>query len=177
MKEIALHGKYGDGKSALVSDEDFDRTKQYSWTLTKSGYVTRSYKSETKWIRQEMQRFILDVYDSNVFVDHINHNPLDNSRENIRLSDRRGNARNQRKVTHVRGNKPSSQFKGVSWNKERNRWAVRCYATIAVDGKEISKNILIGYFRDELEAAAAYDTAAIQYHGEFAYTNFPTSKE
>jgi hypothetical protein len=37
------------------------------------------------------------------------------------------------------------------------------------------KEIHLGYFRSEIEAAKAYDRAAIKYHGEFASLNFPQS--
>jgi len=34
------------------------------------------------------------------------------------------------------------------------------------------KSKFIGYFKDEIEAAKAYDKAAIKHHGEFAGLNF-----
>jgi hypothetical protein len=46
-----------------------------------------------------------------------------------------------------------------------NRWRAR----IRVNGKRIS----LGLFKDEIEAAKAYDRAARKYHGEFASLNFP----
>jgi hypothetical protein len=35
------------------------------------------------------------------------------------------------------------------------------------------KSKFIGYFDNEIDAAKAYDQAAIKYHGEFASLNFP----
>jgi len=35
------------------------------------------------------------------------------------------------------------------------------------------RNKFIGYFKDEIHAAKAYDRAAKKYHGEFASLNFP----
>ena len=50
------------------------------------------------------------------------------------------------------------------WTK---KWAVIiCYKR---------KNIIIGYFEDEIQAAKEYDKAAKKYHGEFASLNFPDS--
>ena len=58
----------------------------------------------------------------------------------------------------------SSKYKGLSWRKQRKIWAVTiCYKR---------KNIIIGYFKDEIQAAKAYDKAAKKYHGEFASSNF-----
>ena len=59
----------------------------------------------------------------------------------------------------------SSEFLGVSWKKCRRKWQVH----IKVNGK--SRNL--GTFACEIEAAKAYDAAAIEHHGEFANLNFP----
>lgn len=57
----------------------------------------------------------------------------------------------------------SSRFKGVSWNKGRRKWE----AFIAKGGKQRH----LGLFICEKEAAAAYNEAAIELHGEFAKLN------
>lgn len=74
-------------------------------------------------------------------VDHINDNKLDNRLENLRLISQRENA------YRTQGNY-SSQYKGVGWSLEKNKW--RSY--IRVDGK--IKHL--GYFKCELAASVAY---------------------
>jgi len=61
----------------------------------------------------------------------------------------------------------TSKYKGVNRWKSKNKWRVR----IKVDGKQKH----IGYFKDETQAAKAYDKAAKKYHGKFASLNFPDS--
>jgi hypothetical protein len=67
----------------------------------------------------------------------------------------------------------SSGFKGITWSKGAY------HARICVEGKRIN----LGRFCDAVDAATAYDNAAIKYFGEFARLNFkpgdplPTSEE
>lgn len=92
-------------------------------------------------------------------VDHKNHNPLDNRRENLRLATRTQNSQN------IRRRKASIyNFKGVILCENTNRWRAR----ITV----FKKTIHLGYFDTEIEAARAYDNAAKEHFGEFASLNF-----
>jgi len=94
-----------------------------------------------------------------LFVDHINGDGLDNRRENIRLATKRQNSQN---MVRKRPNK-TSRFKGVSKSQHHNGWR----ATIKVNGARIH----LGYFKDESDAARAYDAAAIEHFGPFAAPN------
>ncbi len=94
-------------------------------------------------------------------VDHINHNTLDNRKENLRLCTQSQNSMNRR----LRKDNASG-FKGVSWHKIIKKWVVY----IRVDGS--NKNL--GYY-DALEKAVhVYDAAAKEHQGEFALLNFPS---
>ena len=95
-------------------------------------------------------------------IDHINGNPADNRACNLRL------ATNQQNQFNTKGRAGSSQFKGVSWKAADRKWQVR----IAIDGK--MKHV--GYFREEEEAARAYDKHASLHHGQFARLNFVCSE-
>jgi hypothetical protein len=107
-----------------------------------------------------MHREILHA-PSHLMVDHINHNGLDNRKANLRLATSAQNSYNRRQF---RKNK-SSKYTGVSWKERTKKWAaIICYK------REI---IVVGYFKDEIQAAKAYDKAAKKYHTEFASLNFP----
>jgi hypothetical protein len=90
-------------------------------------------------------------------VDHIDHNPLNNVRENIRLATKSQNMWNS--VKRCEG---SSKLKGVSWNKNAKKFT----AKICVNYKQIH----LGYFASEQEASEAYNKASAIYHGKFGST-------
>src|SRR5690606_21337828 len=93
-------------------------------------------------------------------IDHIDRNGWNNTKENLRISTRKGNCTNQ---GLRRDNKTG--FRGVYWKKQYSKW----FASIRNDRKQIH----LGYFSDPVEAARAYDAAAREYHGDFASLNFP----
>jgi hypothetical protein len=89
-------------------------------------------------------------------IHHKDHNTADNRIKNLELLDRKGirnNSQSLHKMRSVRGVPVTSQYKGVSWNKQKNKWC----ASITVGGR--SK--YIGYYTTERAAASAYDKHAL----------------
>lgn len=82
------------------------------------------------------------------------------SKENCRWATKSEQACNRRKEPNK-----SSAFFGVSFDKERQKWTAR----ITVNRKDIR----LGRFNTEMEAAKAYDIAARNIHGDFAKQNCP----
>jgi len=98
-------------------------------------------------------------------VDHIDHNGLNNTRQNLRPASREENAQNRK--PDRRG---SSKYKGVYWREERSRWVVQIRAN-GVRRKG-------GLYTSEDDAARAYNELAKELHGEFAYLNvIPITKD
>ena len=104
-----------------------------------------------------MHRLIIDC-PVNMQTDHINGNGLDNRKSNLRVCYNYQNARNQK----LRPNS-NSGFKGVSLIKDRNKWV----AQIKVNGKVK----YLGAYTLKEEAARAYNKAAKELFGEFAWLN------
>ena len=95
-------------------------------------------------------------------VDHADGDPSNNKINNLRLATRQENNRNRRPS---RGS--SSRYLGVMWRPAKGFWE----AAIRFDGKQH----FLGYFRDEWEAAQAYNRAASEKFGEFARLNNETA--
>jgi hypothetical protein len=153
------------GKYALVDPADYDRLIEHKWhTVGARGtfYAVRNtgQRIGEKRIVLKMHRAVLKVPDG-MFVDHINHNGLDNRRANLRPATQAQNARNRRKV---HGGNYHSKYRGLTWYKHQKQWAVRIMVNRQAK--------FIGYFDDERDAAKAYDTAAKKYHGRFAALDF-----
>lgn len=140
------------GQFSIVDDEDFDYLNQWKWNCTKQGYAVRL--EGAKRSRITIHQKLLNP-PSGYDIDHINGDKLDNRRSNLRICTRAQNSRNQKKRTGL--------YKGVSWNKSKNKWI----AQICFD----YKNKHLGNFTNPIDAAKAYNEAALKYHGEFAYQN------
>ena len=87
-------------------------------------------------------------------VDHINHNPLDNRKSNLRICTQRENVMN----SSLNSNNTSG-CTGVAWVKENNRW----WAYIDINNSRIN----LGYFIDYDEAVKVRKEAEIKYFGEY----------
>lgn len=137
------------GKFAKVDNEDFDKVKDINWCYT-HGYVKNLNLGY-------LHRFINNT-EQGYLTDHINGDGLDNRKSNLRNCSKITNGQNSRKRKNT-----SSKLKGVSLNK--NSGLYESYIT------KNKKRISLGYFRNEIEAAKAYDKKATELFGEFARLN------
>jgi hypothetical protein len=153
----------GQGEWTILDVEDYYRFGNLKWTLggsRKNFYAITSIKNNKGEIETvRLHRLIMKAPKGRI-IDHRNCKGLDNRRENLRIATKAQNACNRRKRSNA-----SSRFLGVSFYKPSNTWAARL--------QHHGKDIWLGYFKREIDAARAYDKAAKKYHKEFASLNFP----
>lgn len=158
MKTISLTNS---DKKVLVDDEDYERLSVFRWFIIGDRYVRRTAPRGSSIY---MHREIAGT-PAGFDTDHINGDKLDNRRCNLRIATRAQNCANTFKYTLYAGKTPSSRFKGVTWDKNRNKWSVKT---------RVNKSyVFIGRFHDEVLAAKAYDKFMYDRFGEFAKLNNP----
>jgi hypothetical protein len=173
------------GCYAIVDPADYPRLNKYKWRLCRTKgkntlYAERSIRlSNGRYSRFLMHREVManillasstknyelrtknyHRYQSvGLVIDHINGNGLDNRRANLRLATVAQNAWNSKKRNSRSG------YKGVWFAADKGLWR----AAIVYHGRRIH----LGYFKDKIAAAKAYDAAARKYYKQFARPNFP----
>lgn len=150
------------GKVAIVDASDYEWLSQWNWYTRLNGhkfYAERMVGGRKNQRQIYMHRLILNA-PSGVQVDHIDGDGLNNTRANLRFATAQQNGWNR---PAPRTN--TSGYKGVHWVKKDKKWT----ATIRINGKTYG----LGYHDSPEEAAHAYDRAARELHGEFAFCNFP----
>lgn len=159
MKEIKLTK----GLFVRVDDEDFEYLNQWKWYAQKrnaGNVAARHCLINGKKHILAMHRFILGVEDPNMFVDHIDHDILNNCRGNLRICTK---AQNNCNVTSHKNT--SSKYLGVTID-------IRCkIKKWTAQVKHNGKIYYCGHFEKEEDAAMAYNLKAIELHGEFANPN------
>lgn len=151
---VEIHMKRG--VVAMIDDCDEELVAQHSWHARQGvrPYVQSSIKTGSGWQNVLLHRFILRPPLA-LFVDHVDGNPLNNTRSNLRLATPAQNASHRTRPNRGR-------YIGV-YKSASGKWA----AAINPSGK----TIYLGVFDDEVMAAAAYNDAATQVFGKFAGRN------
>ena len=148
-----------DGSEMLLDDRDTDLFDRHApWHRHHKGYVVTSIKRFGEWTKITFHSLVAQRMGIDR-PDHRNRNKLDNRRENLRpATDSQQNANRQRLRTNKSG------YKGVSWSSSKRRWRAQ------IDVNNVKMHL--GYYKTRLEAAWAYDHAALKYFGEYAVLNF-----
>src|SRR3954466_3760097 len=115
--ELTIKSKaYGD-IIVLIDEEDYIEIVNYTINLKKKQNGFYAYLLKGDWA-EALHRYLLRP-PNGIEVDHINRNPLDNRRSNLRLGTHAQNSRNK-----FQKNSPSG-FKGVYWAKDKKKWCSR----------------------------------------------------
>lgn len=150
------------GQVAIVDDEDYSRLSHFYWQADKRKYgwyvKTRIIKPDGKSQSVYMHRMVLSIehVDRKTAVDHIDHNGLNNQKENLRLCS------NSENLMNMRPRKGASKYKGVYRDESNIKWVAQIRE---------GKGLALGTYSNEDDAARAYNIAAKELFGEFAFYN------
>lgn len=149
------------GVDAIVDDEDYMELSKYRWHAreTPGGfYACRNARRVNGKQVPIMMHSLLCPIPAGMEVDHVDGNPLNNRRNNLRAC-----TRSQNQFNKGRNKNNTSGYKGVSSVQKTGRWRAR----INVDGKAI----YLGSYETKKSAARAYNEACLKYHLEFSKPN------
>lgn len=154
LNKYDLSGEYGigytsKGETFLFDKEDYNLIKPYTWHLNPDGYVI-----SMPFGKQIRMHILIMNSPEGKDVDHINHDVADNRKHNLRICEHYQNIIN----TKAYSNNTSGR-KGVSWDKNRNKWA----ASICINKKKIH----LGRFENFNDAVKVREEAEAKYHKEF----------
>jgi hypothetical protein len=138
---------------ALVDDEDYLKVSKFNWC--KAGDYAQSSLNGKVIL---MHRLVMG-YPKGLQIDHINHDGLNNQKQNLRLATHSQNIANTRKSSPH-----SSRFIGVCLVKKTGMFQ----SSISFQGKRYH----LGNFKDEHQAGLMYDFWASFFFKDFAVTNF-----
>ena len=151
---ISCYNKIGKitGK-ILIDKDDFDKVKHYQWHVENSRPSIQYAQASIPKGTIRLHKLIMP---SNLQIDHINHNGLDNRKCNLRICT---NAENNRNKDFKRN--PVSGHKGIRYNPKVQSYYVR----IMVNKKEIS----LGAYKTLENAIKARIEGEEKYFGNFRY--------
>ncbi len=166
MREVKLT----QGKTALVSDEDFEDVSKFKWYFAKIGggtavksvcwkcTSTGKHRRRIYFLHNFIGEFVNGPLAAGFYFDHKNRNKLDNTRENLRICSHWQNCHNR--VNGSAKYKSSGLPVGVFRNGKNGNY----FAHIKVKGaRHRSKS-----FPTVEEAVAAYKRLQYKYVGQFA---------
>ena len=139
----------------LIDDEDFEKLSLYKWHISKR--KSNIFYPTTIINRKIMFMHKMLMGESDLFIDHINNNGLDNRKSNLRFCTHAENMRNRKlNINSTTG------YKGV-WSRKNGFSASIRFNNV---------RLWLGTFSTAKDAALAYDNKAKELHGNFARLNF-----
>lgn len=148
------------GKEAKIDDWNIDIILEYNWRAQQNQdgrWYAMAWNTYPNFVL--MHRVIMKPLQGQV-VDHMDGDGLNNLEINLYVCSYGQNVQR----SGVKRTGATSVFKGVHWESGRGKWK----ACISKDGKLH----FLGRYISEVDAAKAYDDAALELFGQLAYTNF-----
>ncbi len=144
--EMELYDNYGNTKETTIFNSHIKKIKRHKWCLDGNNYIKTRFNKDNLFL----QHLILPKK-KNYRVDHINQNPLDNRKENLRYLTVGENLHNSKKA------------KGVSYCNTFNKWGTYI--------NKDNKRIRLGYHKTEEEALQVRKEAEKKYYPGIKYDN------
>lgn len=132
-----------------INKEDYSLINKCRWYINKNGYVCDNKG-------RLLHRVIMKVNSKNEIVDHIDHDTLNNTRENLRVVSKTENAMNCSRL-------------GITFDKSRNKW----YVSIQARGKRH----YLGRYSTKEEAIKARIEGEIKYYGKYRFDRDNSTSE
>ncbi len=142
--------------TVLLNSEDIEKAKQYHWMVRPLGRKKEHFYAVAnigKGKQILLHRLILNAAKGQ-YIDHVNHDTLDNRKQNIRLCTQSENMRNSQRDT-------PSGVQGVYWHKINKKWIARIFIN--------NTSIFLGSYVTKDEAIKKRKQAEVDYYGEFRF--------
>lgn len=165
MSSIKIFSKRSFGTIKHIIDiEDFNLYQTCKVVYIKQG--RRKRKAYSLKYREYFHRILMNC-PKEMEIDHTNFDTLDNRKSNLKICTPK---QNRQKRPAKKTSKSTSKYKGVNLDTHavRNNYKKQWKAQIQVDYLSIN----LGRYFTEVEAAKAYDLAAVKYFADFADVNF-----
>jgi len=140
---------------AIIDIDDVEIVSKYKWYLKDGKYIRTHINTNGKDYKTGIHRILMNVVENkNVVIDHIDRNPLNNKRENLRITTQAKNSINK----SIQSNNTSG-VTGVVWNSANRNWNAQI--------KLNRKNINLGVYKNFDDAVKARQDGELKYFGEF----------
>lgn len=149
--ECSVSRKNGEKILFTIDLEDYEKIKKHQWYISKTGYAKTKIKNKD----MSVHRLITNC-DSNLTVDHIDNDKLNNKKSNLRMCTMAQNNMNKKNLKQN-----ISGYRGVHWHKTRKKWV----AQISIN----NKIKYLGIFEKIEDAIKRRKESEQIYYGEYAH--------
>ena len=138
--------------NCLIDKMDYPNVKKYKWSLSIHGDDIRIIGNDRKIGRIYLHQFLIGPIEKTLIIDHIDRNPLNNQRNNLRITSRSINSTNARARSESK-----TGIRGVYKREARPKIASESWVCEwSIEGKRYSKSFSIKKYGEEEAFRRAY---------------------